>query len=150
MIPIFVVIAVLIATIVMVPILYFVAIPVCLVAIAVSISIPSYLPAAVRPAIISVMVIRVTTIGCVALILAEARIIAETRFILASPIPIFLLAFTVEPVVLDVVIPAFGKPLAVVRIILPVVAAISAVRVRIVSIPVLRASRGNDCPQSQR
>ena len=37
MIPISVVIAVLIATVVMVPILYFVSIPVCLVAIAVSI-----------------------------------------------------------------------------------------------------------------
>ena len=54
----------------------------------------------VCPAVIAVMIICVTAVGCIALILAEARVLAETGFILASPLPIFLLALTVQPVVL--------------------------------------------------
>jgi hypothetical protein len=97
--------------------------------------------------VIAVMIVGETTVGCEALIFAEARVIAEASFIVASPFPIFALALTVEPVVLDIVIPPLCQPLAVIRIIRSVIAAVPAVTgIRIVSIPVLRASGRYDCP----
>jgi hypothetical protein len=156
---------------------YFVAIPVCLMAIAVSISIPRYLPAAV-PAVVAVMIIDyralisrkapvVAVVGIVivpaavvsvvvipdaiteARVVAEARIISESRFIRASPLPIFPLALTVQPVVLDIVVPALGQPFPIVRIVVSVVAAGSAICVWVVLIPMLRASSGQNCSRSQ-
>jgi len=148
-----VVIAVLVATIVVVPVPCFVTVPVTLVAISVSISIPSYLPAAVPPPVICVVVVPPAIISIVivsydALIIVEARVISEACFVLASPFPIFPLALTAQTVVLDIVIPAFSKPLPIVRIVVSVVAAGAVIRI-VSSISVLRASRGHNCPQSQ-
>jgi hypothetical protein len=153
-----------------------VAIPVCLVAIAVSISLPSYLPAAI-PAVIAVMIIdygalisrkasivaiiRVVVISPAVIsvvivpdAVAEPRIVPESCFVLASPFPVFPLALTVEPVVLHIVVPALCQPLPVIRIVVSVVASgaviASGAIVGIISpIPVLRASGRHDCPQSQ-
>jgi uncharacterized membrane protein len=85
------------------------------------------------------MIVGITTVGYIALIVPEARIVvlAEARFVLASPFPIFPLAITVQPVVLNVVVPAHGKPLPVIWVVISVIAAISAVSVWIVSITVL-------------
>jgi hypothetical protein len=152
---------------------YFVAVPVCLMAIAVSISIPRYLPAAV-PAVVAVMIIdyralisrkapvvavmivspAVVSVVVIPLVpqntvIAEARIISEARFIRASPFPIFPLALTVEPVVFNIVVPALGKPFPIVRIVVSVVAAGSAICVWVVLIPMLRASSGQNRSRSQ-
>jgi hypothetical protein len=127
------------------------AVPVCLVAIAVSISIPRYLPATVPPSIVSVMIVSSPVIGIMIVpdyAVAEARIVSESCFVLASPLPIFLLALTIEPVVLDIVVPALCQPLPVVRIILHVVAAGAVIGI-VSSISVLCASGRHDCPQSQ-
>jgi len=129
-----------------------VAVSVCLVAIAVSVSLPRYLPAAVPPAIIGVVVIPtavitvvivcVTAVGRIALIFTEAWVIAEARLVGSSPFPIFPLALTVEPVVLDVVVAPLGQPLPIIRIVVSVIAAVPAVSgIRIVLIAVLCASR---------
>lgn|SRR5579871_1862318 len=148
---------------------HIVAIPVCLVAIAVSISLPSYLPAAVssvvavtiidyralisrKAPIVAVVGIVIVSTAIVSVVIvpdavAEARVIAEARLILASPFPIFPLAFTAQPVVLDIVIPAFSEPFPVIRVVVSVVA--SRAVIRVISIPVLCASGGYDCPQSQ-
>jgi hypothetical protein len=152
---------------------YFVAVPVCLMAIAVSISIARYLPAAVpavvavmiidyralisrkvpvvavmivSPAVVSVMVIPLVPQNAV---IAEARIVSEARFIRASPFPIFPLALTVEPVVFNIVVPAFSQPFPIVRIVVSVVAAGSAICVWVVLIPMLRASSGQNRSRSQ-
>ena len=161
MIPIFVV-AVIAVFVVVLP--HIVAISVCLVAIAVSVSLPSYLAAAV-PAVVAVMIIdyralsrKAPVVAVVGIVIvspavvsvvivpdavAETRIISEAGFILPSPFPIFPLALTVEPVVFDVVIPALGKPFPIIQIVVSVVAAVPPVSViGIVSIMVLRASRG--------
>jgi hypothetical protein len=143
-----------------------VAVPVCLVAIAVSISIPRYLPAAVPPPVVSVMVVSSAVVGVVAVpssvigivvvsaavisimivpdnSVPEAQIISEARFILASPFPIFPLAFSVEPVVFNIVIPALGQPFPVIWVVRSVIAVVPPVSViGIVSIMVLGASRG--------
>jgi hypothetical protein len=165
MIPVFVVVAV------FVPILpHIVAIPVCLVAIAVSISLPSYLPAAI-PAVIAVMIIdygalisrkaSIVAIIRVAVIspavisvvivpdaVAEPRIVPEARFILPSPFPIFPLALTAQPVVLDIVISALSQPFPIIRVVVSVIASGAVIGI-ISPIPVLRASGRHDCPQSQ-
>jgi len=116
---------------------HFVAVSVRLMAISVSIAGLSVRPATavigvvvVPPAVISIMIVPYD-----ALIIAKTRVLAEARFVLASPFPIFPLALTAQTVVLDIVIPAFSKPLPIVRI--------------VSSISVLRASRGHNCPQSQ-
>ena len=138
-----------------------VSIPVCLMAVAVTIAVASYLPAAV-PAVIAVVIvpynsrvaaeavaITVSITETVIIVVAEARIISEACLIRASPLPIFLLARTAQPVVFDIVVPAFDKPLPIVRIILPVVAAISPICVWVISIAMLGASSGDDCSHSQ-
>jgi hypothetical protein len=150
---------------------HIVAIPVCLVAIAISIPLPSYLPVAVPPPIIAVMIIDyrtlisrkapiVAVVGIVIVsaavvsvvivpdVVAEARIISEARLVLASPFPVFPLAFAVQPVVFHIVIPALGKPFPIIRVVVSVVA--SGAIIRVISIPVLCASGGHNCPQSQR
>jgi hypothetical protein len=128
---------------IVIPVLNLVAVPILLVAISVPVPCSGVSPAAV----ISVVVVPLVSYNA---IIAEARIVSEAGFILPSPLPIFLLALTVEPIVLDIVVPAFSKPFSIIRVILRIVAAVSAVRVWIILITVLRASRGNDCPQSQR
>jgi hypothetical protein len=148
-----VIIFVVLVTFIVIAIPHFVAVPIPLVAISVSISIPSYLPAAVPPPVICIVVVSPAIISIVivsygALIIAEARVVTKARFVLASPFPIFPLALTAQTVVLDIVIPAFGKPLPVVRIVVSVVAAGAVIRI-VSSISVLRASRGHNCPQSQ-
>jgi len=160
MIPIFVV-AVIAVFVVVLP--HIVAVSVCLVAIAVSVSLPSYLAAAV-PAVVAVMIIdyralsrKAPVVAVVGIVIvspavvsvvivpdavAETRIISEAGFILPSPFPIFPLALTVEPVVLHVVVATLGQPLAVIRIVRAVIAAVPAVSgIRIVLITVLCASR---------
>jgi hypothetical protein len=102
------------------------AVPICLVAVAISISIPRYLPATVSPSVISVMVVSPPIVGVVIVpdnAVAEARIISEARFILAAPFPIFPLALAAQSVVLDIVIPAFSQPLPVIRIVVSVIVA---------------------------
>jgi hypothetical protein len=125
MIPVVIVIAVLVMVLVAIfP--HVMAIPVVPVAIAISISLPSYLPAAVPPPIISIMVVSAAVVGVMVVpyrMIAEARIVAETRFVLASPLPVFPLAFTAQPVVLDIVIPALSQPLTVIRIVVSVIPA---------------------------
>jgi hypothetical protein len=100
----------------------------------------------VSPAVVSVMVVPDGAIT-EARVVPEARIVSETRLILASPFPIFLLALTVEPVVLDIVVPALSKPFPVVRIILTVVSPIAGIGAAL--IPVLRASGGHERPHGQ-
>jgi hypothetical protein len=73
---------------------HFVAVPVIAVLVSVPITSLSVGPASILT-VIAVMVICETPVGCEALIIAKARVIAEASFILASPLPIFLLAFTV-------------------------------------------------------
>jgi hypothetical protein len=97
---------------------YLVAVPVVLVAISVSSAGLSVSPA---PAIIGVVVIPI--VSYYALIIPEARVISEARLVLTSPFPIFPLAFTAQPVVLNIVIPAFSQPLPVIRIVVSVVVA---------------------------
>jgi len=171
MVPVVIVIAIFVAIFA-----YFVAVPVCLMAIAVSISIPRYLPAAV-PAVVAVMIIDyralisrkapvVAVVGIMIVspavvsvvviplvpqnsVIAEARIISEARFIRASPFPIFPLALTVEPIVFNIVVPALGKPFPIVRIVVSVVAAGSAICVWVVLIPMLCASSGQNRSRSQ-
>jgi hypothetical protein len=137
-----------------------VAVPIVPVAISVPIAGPGISPAAVisvvviLAAVIAVMIVCVTPVGCIALIVPEARVLAEASFVLASPFPVFPLALTVEPVVLDIVIPALCQPLPVIRIVVSVVAfgavIASGAIIRIISpIPVLRASGRHDCSQSQ-
>jgi hypothetical protein len=127
MIVIFVVIPVFVATVVVVPVPRLVAIPVCLVAIAVSISIPSHLPAAVPPPIVGVMVVPDYAVAeARVVILAKARVISEARFVQASPFQIFPLPLTAQPVVLDIVVAPLRQPLAV--------------SVVVISAPVRRAS----------
>jgi hypothetical protein len=133
-------IPVLVATIVVVPVPHFVAVPVCLVAVAVSVSVPSNLSAAVSPPVIRVVVLYPQVVSVMVVpyravvetrvvILAETWVVAESRFILASPFPIFPLALTAQPVVLDIVEPAFSQPFPVVRIapVIPVAAVIRIV-----------------------
>jgi hypothetical protein len=125
-------------------------------AVAVTIAVARYLPAAV-PAVIAVVIVPETAVVAVTVsiaktiivVVAEARIVSEAGFIRASPLPIFPLALTAEAVVVNVVVPAFDKPLPIVRIILPVVAAIPPVCVWIVSIPMLRAPGGQNGSRSQ-
>jgi len=168
MIPIFVV-AVIAVFVVVLP--HIVAISVCLVAIAVSVSFLSYLSAAVPAPIIAVMIIdyralisrKAPIVAVVRIVIvsaavisvvivpdavAETRIVPETRFVLPTPFPIFPLAFAVEPVVFHIVIPALGKPFPIIRVVVSVVASGAVIRV-ISSIPVLCASGGHDCSQSQ-
>jgi hypothetical protein len=118
-----------------------VAIPV----VAVAISVPIAGASVSSAAIIRVVVIPIVPYD--ALIVAEPRIIAKTRFVLPTPLPVFPLALTAQPVVLDIVVPAFRQPLPVVRIVISVVA--SGAVIWIISIPMLRASGGHDCSQSQ-
>jgi hypothetical protein len=118
-----------------------VAIPV----VAVAISVPIAGASVSSAAIIRVVVIPIVPYD--ALIVAEPRIIAEAGFILASPLPVFPLALTAQPVVLDIVISAFRQPLPVVWIVVSVVAAGAVIG--IISIPMLRASGGHDSSQSQ-
>jgi hypothetical protein len=157
-----VVIAVLVATVVVVPVPYLMAVPVRLVPVAISIAIPSYLAAAV-PAVVSVMIIAchtwisrkapvVAVIGVVIISAAvvgivivshavpETRIIAETRFVGAPPLPVLPLALTVQTVVLHIVVMALCQPLAIGVIVVsaPVVAAVSVIRPG--AIPVLGAA----------
>jgi hypothetical protein len=179
-----IVIAVFVATVVVVPVAHFVAVSVRLVAITVSISIPSYLSAAVDPTVIRVMVISpavvcispavirvmvispavvcispavirvvvvsppVVSVMIVPNAVAEARVITESRLILASPFPVFPLALTAEPVVLDIFVAAFSQPFPVVRIV-PVIAAVAAV-IRIVgAVAVFRTASGQHRPHCQ-
>jgi hypothetical protein len=131
-------------------------------AVAVSIAIASYLPAAV-PAVVAVMIVpycvRVVAPAVVAImvvpycawIVAPARIIAQTRVIGSPPLPIFPLAFTAQPVELDIVIVPLRQPLAIGVIIVsaPVIRATavraSVIRTRVV--PVLGAP--GKCQRSQ-
>jgi hypothetical protein len=144
-----IVIAVFVVTFVVIAVPHFMAVPVRLVAIAVSISIPSYLPAAVDPPVIRVVVVSAAVVSpkvvsvmivpdsVVAetgiVILVEARVISKARFVLASPFPIFPLPFAAEPVVFDIVVPAFRQPLPVVRIVpiiaIPVISAAAVIRI---------------------
>lgn len=133
---------------------HFVAVSVRLV----SITISSYLPATVDPAIICVVVVPPPVVSVMVIsddaitearVVAEARIVSEARFILPAPFPIFLLALTLQPIVLNVVIVAFRKPFPIVRIVVSVVAAGSAIRIWIVLIPMLRASGGQNRSRSQ-
>src|SRR5207245_2012003 len=96
-----------------------------LVAITVSISIPSYLPAAIPPPIVSVVIVPPSVVGIVIVsyVAAETRVISKARFVLASPLPKFPLALAVQPVVLDIVVAPLHQPLPVVRIVVSVVAA---------------------------
>lgn len=43
----------------------------------------------------------------------ESRVLAQARIVAVSPFPIFVPALTAQPVVVDVAVMAFGKPLAV-------------------------------------
>ena len=43
----------------------------------------------------------------------ESRVLAQARIVAVSPFPIFVPALTAQPVVVDVAIVAFGKPLPV-------------------------------------
>jgi hypothetical protein len=138
---IFVVLAFVVLVAIAIP--HLVAVPVVLVAISVSIAGLSVSPA---PAIICVVVIPIVSYG--ALIITEARVISEACFILPPPLPIFALALTAQPVVLDIVISTFSTPLSVIRIVVSIVAAGAVIRV-VSSISVLRASGSHDCPQSQ-
>jgi hypothetical protein len=135
---------------VVIAVLHFVSVSIRPVAISISIAGLGVSPAAIigvmviSPPVISVMVICVPTVGRVALVFAEARVIAEASFVLPSPIPIFLLAFAVKPVVFDIVIMSLGQPLPVIWVIRSVIAAVTAVSaisgIRIVLIPVFGAS----------
>jgi hypothetical protein len=112
--------------------------------VAISISIAGLGNVVGRTPVISVMVICVPTVGRIALVFAEARVVSKTRFVLASPVPIFLLALSVKPVVFDIVVTPLGQPLPVIWVIRSVIAAVTAVSaisgIRIVLIPVFRAS----------
>ena len=101
----------------------------------------------VSPAVVSVMVIPDDAIT-EARVVMEARIVSEACFILPSPFPIFPLALTVEPVVLDIVVPALGKPFPVIWIVVPVVAGGAVIRI-VSPIPVLGASRSQNRPSSE-
>jgi hypothetical protein len=70
----------------------------------------------ISPAVVSVMIIPDDAI-------TEARVLSEASLVLASPFPIFALAFTAQPVVLDIVIAAFSQPLPVIRIVVSVIVA---------------------------
>jgi hypothetical protein len=113
------------------------------------------IPSGVNPAaIVGIMIITLVPHDTIIpeariVIIAEPGIISEACFIGASPLPIFLLALTVEPVVLDIVVLALGKPFPIIRIVVSVVAAGTAVCVWIVLITVLRASRRQNCSRSQ-
>src|SRR5579864_881902 len=100
-------------------------VPIPVVAVAISVSIASLSVSSAT--VIAVMVVCITPVGRVALIVAEARVIAEAGFILPSPFPIFPLALTVEAVVLHVVVAPLGQPLPVIRIVVSVVAACAVV-----------------------
>jgi hypothetical protein len=131
-------------------------VPILIVVVAISISIacpcdvvgrtPIVAVMIVSPAIVSVMVIPDDAIA-EARIVVKARIIAETRFVLASPLQILPLALTAQPVVFDIVVPAFDKPLAVVWIVLSIVAPVAGIGAAL--IPMLCASGRHDCSQSQ-
>jgi hypothetical protein len=132
---------------VVIAVLHFVSVSIRPVAISISIAGLGVSPASIigvmviSPPVISVMVICVSTVGRVALIFTETRVVAEACFILPSPIPIFLLAFSVKPVVFDIVITPLGQPLPVIWVIRSVIAAVTAVSaIRIVLIPVFGAS----------
>jgi hypothetical protein len=146
---------VVIAIFVVIVVLHFVTVFIRLVAISISIAglsnvvgrPPVIAVMIVPPAVISVMIISLVPYDA---IIAEPRVIAEARFVLASPFPIFPLPLTVEPVVLDIVITTLGQPLPVIWVIRAVIAAIPSVSgIRTVLITVLRASGRHDCPQSQ-
>jgi hypothetical protein len=151
------------------------------VVVAISIPVPSYLPAAV-PAVVAVMIIdyralisrKAPVIGVVVfsaaviaimvvpynsrvgaeavvvavtisiteaviIAVAEARILAEARFVGAPPLPVLPLALTVQAVVLHIVVMALREPLAVGVIVVsaPIVAA-AVIRAGVV--PVLGAA----------
>jgi hypothetical protein len=95
--PVVIMVFVFVAMVVVVAVAHFMAVPICLVSIAVSIPVPSYLPAAV-PAIVAVMIISYHA-GIVAearvVILAEARIIAQTSVVRTPPLKVLPLALTV-------------------------------------------------------
>ena len=155
-----------------VPVVIMVFVPILLhlmtifvVAVAISVSIADLGGAAiipvmiVSPAVVSVMVVSTPVIGIMivsddaiaeARVVPEARIVSETRLILASPFPIFPLALAFQPVVFNIVIVALSQPFPVIRIVVSVVAAGSAICVWVVLIPMLRASGGQNrsCSQS--
>jgi hypothetical protein len=68
-------------------------------------------------------------------IVAEARIIAQTRVIRTPPFPVFALAITVQPVVFNIVVLTLCQPLTV-GVIVPVVSA-AVIRIRAGAVPVL-------------
>jgi hypothetical protein len=97
---------------------HLVAVPVCSVAITVSVAVASNLPVLV-PAVIPVMIVAydplISRRTVVAISLPEAVVvaIAEARLIGAPPLPIFPLPLTAQPVVLDVIVVPLGQPLPV-------------------------------------
>jgi hypothetical protein len=134
------------------------------VAVAISVTVPSYLPATIAPPIISVVVISAAVVAimvvpynsrvaaeavvvavtisiteAVIIAVAEARIIAEARFVGAPPLPVFPLALTIEAVVLNIVVVPLCQPLAIGVIVVraPVVAPSI---IRIGAVPVLGAA----------
>jgi len=122
------VIPVVIAVFVVIVVLHFVTVFIRLVAISISIAgssnvvgrTPVIAVMIVPTAVVSIMIISLVPYDA---IIAEARVIAEARFVLASPFPIFPLALTAQPVVLDIVISALSQPLPVIRIVVSVIAA---------------------------
>jgi len=164
MVPVVIVVFIFVATVVVVPVPNLMAVLVGSVSIAVSIPVPSYLPVVVDPPVIGVVVISAAVVAimvvpynsrvdaeavvvavtisiteAVIIAVAEARIIAEARFVGAPPLPVFPLALTVQAVVLNIVVVPLCQPLAVGVIVVsaPVVAP-SVIRAGVV--PVLGAA----------
>lgn len=79
----------------------------------------------------------------------ESRILAQAGIIVVSPFPIFVPAFTAQPVVIDVAVVAFGEPLAVARVFVGVPPGIAVAVIRVVG-GVAALSASGDQQQSQR
>jgi len=161
-VPVAIMIAVLVLAVLAVS--YLMPVLVVAVTVAIAISVPSYLTAAVdppvigvvftSPALVAIMVVpynsrvaaetvvvavTISITEAVIIAVAEARIIAEARFVGAPPLPVFPLALTVQAVVLNIVVVPLCQPLAVGVIVVsaPVVAP-SVIRTGVV--PVLGAA----------
>jgi hypothetical protein len=101
--------------------------------VSVSIPIAGYL-AVVVPSIIAIMIISEIAIMIIShrsRVVAETRIIAESCRVRISPLPVFSLARTIQPVIFYIAVPALSQPFAIIRVLrgIPsIVAGISVIR----------------------
>jgi hypothetical protein len=80
----------------------------------------------------------------------ESRVLAQVGIVSLSPFPVLVPALTAQPMVVDIVIVAFGEPLAVAGVFVGVPSVIAVAVIRVVGgVAVLSASGNQQQSQGQ-